>query len=967
MNLLRIKSSKLKLKDKKFFNGLSVITILLFVCSGALTVTNVLESLDYENSIIIPSNPFIGEIYEKTIAVGKGQTFIFNANSKFNTHLAIISGNNYNQWKENQKPEFTLYNQIGTYFNVKIHVSNYTILMIYWNNSVIKNTELRNDLDFTSSITGVDRDLEFITAFLLGLGVLIEVLNQIRYIFEKNRKKKETNIDKITNKFDFTNIQYLKIENRRITIKNSLHFLFNHELFILPKSIPFGAILLFFWIIDPPNKLFLSQPDSITLTTNLLLFWNSNYDKLLLIWIGFFLLIGGFYWKVRIEIKELENYFSLPLKRWQIALVSLILLTSSIIFIVLIPYSITIYINFIRFKLLPDFGLIFFHIAILFMYIVIFLLCGCICYLLFQQLPFYPIVVILFGTLAILYSLITILIPNFIWLIPSNNQTLSIMDYLYNSSTKILNIGISCILIILSVILLIFTYLIVISHFKMDSVPEFNLPKRFQKILNHRKLKGKLKNIRNVMNNISKIKISTFSLCLLVILGLSLGQIFIEFISPQQDYVFNSDTIDINNELRIVSFKVLTPGQSVKINISATQNISIKLIKIVFGSKTKSTNQSNYYSFNSTHHKFKIPPVSEYTIYNIYISNMNDETVIFSGKIGIEGFNIFYLIVPIISTITIIVWLVTKQIGKHLMNRDTNKTKIEDYNRSLSLPSFITRIQLLWWFRRESISNKQIVLVTTLLWITVQPLTKLTLIPLSISSNSLYYYSIFIPANKAIFDSVLYSLVVLMILLPIDSAELIALQRSNRSILTFFSLPIKRIEWILINFTRELLFFSSILFYLIVLKVIILNYQLKFLFPVSPIIFLLILVLITICTWISIGLYFSIQSTTTISTLIKTIISILSYSFITYMTVSATQGPILINCGGFLGLPDMSLIIWDFFGKPLLALEDITVEGLIVTTIPKMGYLFNSIIQSTISFIVLIMLVVYKLKNVEYI
>lgn len=940
----------------------STITILLLICSGSLIVIELSKEENDELSINFPSDPFIGKVYQQTIIVGKGQRFDLIASSRFNTQMTIISGYFHSQWLKNQTTDIAIYNKIGTSFNSSITVSNFTILYLYWNNSLIENDEIQNILIFKGSITGVDQDSTTVILLLIVITIISEAFNQIKLQFRKLKEKTNIITPRNGNQFKLLIVTKQQGEQEKFKKKNELHYLFRRELSTLPKSILFGICIITLWIIKPLSSFELVRPSPYLLSLNLLTLWNSLYENMVILWIGFLLLVGGFYWRSRIEIKELRSYFTLAIHRKDFALIVFILISLVILLGLSIPYLATLLINYLRFGIFPDYIIFLSHIIMIFTWLMILFLCGSVGFLLLRQLPVFSVVTFLFGSLFIFYSLIVKFVPNFASLLPTITQNMFIYQNLDNP------IYLSVELMVLSgidiLILIVFTvvYVFVITHLQTEDVANFQIPNFLMDKIKKQKIGKKGFRIKKRIQYISKINFSTITICLLVFFGLSVSQIFLESISPTQGYLPKPHSINTNTQSKILSNIVIAPGQSISINISTTHSTTLKIIPIIYGVEINISNFTGYTSNNTLYHFLNIPPAKEYTVYNVYIANFSNESVIYSGKVLIRGFNHLYLLIPIILILMLIIWTLLRKIHQAL-NRGEKNILININGRTIFSPSFLTRIRLLWCKQIIVFNNKRIAITAFLIWVIMQPLN--TISPALHLTNSSSHYSLLISAFDTIFLPVFLCLFLLMLFITIDSASVIAEKRSNHSIRAFFSLPIKRVEWVLINFSWQLFFYGGLLSFIILIKILLLNFQLKYYFPVIPLIFIFIFILTSLSVWISIGLIFSIQSYSIISTVTKTMISILIFTIITYTTVSSWLYNGLSPCGGVLGIVEMPRVMWGVPFDYIARLKDIKVEGLLVTTTPYMEPFLNSILQTSICFIIVFFIMIIQIRKFE--
>ena len=963
MNPIRSRFLNIFRRIKQPFHKISSITILFLACSGFLLVTEVIQGMSYESSVSFPEEINNGEVLVRTIAVGCGQKFTLRAQSRNLTQMTVVSGYSHSKWQENHTDQLTIYNQNGTRFHTSVTASNYTILFIYWNNSMNINATENNELIFNGAITGLDQDIISVTLFLIGIAIICEILNQFQY---RLRKIDEPIVNNKQEKLLFLEETMVKGEKKPSSTRKDIFFLIRREKSTLPTSILFGIFFFAFWIINPANKMILVKPSAIMISLSLLTSWNAFYDNLWILWTGMLLLIGLFYWKSRLDTGELRDYLTLPFHRGYFAIVVLTLIIISSLFGLSIPYFITILITYLRFGILPDIGVILIHVVLILIWLIIILLFGSIGIPLFRRLPVYSIIAFLMAFMFIFFSVASLILPDLILLLP-NDQTSFILQYLENSNNVTMKLFSSSLIYAVLIIGLTLIFLIAIIRFQTEEETGFRLPEFLKEKIDERQFQKIKLGIKHLRLFISKQKISAITICILVFLSLSIGQIIIESLIPAREYNFKSGFnervggIEPNHDSRILDYVVIAPGQSGIVKISTTLNTTLKLIQIVFGSNLNTSNFTGYESINSTTHFLVLPPVSEYEVYSLFLRNMEEGKAQFTGRIIIKGLNIQYILILAVLISTLAIWALLTQFFHKIKKKTTNESFRRNDNPFISSLTFLNRFKLLWRMQGENFSRFRIAFTAALIWIVIQPLVTITTFS-SASSRYQYYYHMLSAADNTLFMPLVIGLFILLIFLAGESAEVIAGKRSRRDLLALFSLPIKRVEWILVNFSWQLLLYGGLLIYAILLKVTLLSLQMKYIYPLIPLVFLMILLLVTLCAWISTGLLFSIQSSSSISAVTKNILTILILTIFTFIVVSSGVSDFPSQCGGVLGLISMNWIMWGILfwdGK------DIQVEGLFVTTLPNVEPFFISIVHTTIWFIVVCLLIVVLLKRLE--
>lgn len=922
--------------------------------------------MSYSSAITFPHEIDPDDVIQRNMALGRGQTLHIRAQSEKITRMTIVSGSMHDFWLNTSTVHFSLYNQIGTSFYTSITAPNYTILFIYWNNSLIQNMSEPNELIFDDYITGLDEDVFALIFFLLVIVLTIEVLHQCFRLFRQFRFEKHVPSSAI-GLHSSKNLFPQEGKNRLRFIFRLLWYLFRREYSTFPSSILYGVCLLGFWIINPIKKVILIQPTSSLLSLTLIASWNSIYSNLWPLWTGMFLLIGLFFWKSRLETSELRDYLSLPVQRTYFLLIALILLITGSFVGLLFLYFVIVPITYLRFGVLPNFELFFLHQFFIFFWVALLFLCGSIGIFLFRGFPLYSVIVFLSLFLfSLLYGL-SIFFPDLLLPFPAN-QTSFLDGYLTNPVGLINNVVFQFFIYSVLLFSLFCLCSIAINRLQIEATSPPKIFGMFSNkvtwIFREKKLSTRFFSI-----DFSKTKISAVTICFLVFFGLSIGQIFVSFFLVNREYHFKSGfrelwgPIEPGSEVEVEEYVVIAPGEIGIVNISTSLDTTLKLIEIPFGSDLNTSHFHGYMSTNSSLHFLKTSSVPTYKVYRLYLRNLNNQSIDFRGTIVVTGVNFLYFLTPAVLIAFFCGWVLFRSVfvfsRKPFVILPKGTTLTES---SLSLISFVSRFRLLWGLQYHEFSKTRIAFTAALIWLIIQPLVTLTSFR-SASVRYQDYYHLLNAAGDSLFIPIVLCLFILLLFLAIDTAEVIAGKHSRRDLLALYSLPIKRTEWILVTFCWSLLLYGGLLISAILLKVFLLNFQMKFFYPLFPLIFLILFLLLTLSAWIVTGIFFSIQSSSPISASIKSLVVVLIGTMISLVAVSDGDPHHPMECGGVLGLVNWSWIMWRISRyHPCVYLQE---NGLFVATLPHLEPLFISLIHTLIWVGVGGILIIFRLKRLE--
>jgi len=474
--------------------------------------------------------------------------------------------------------------------------------------------------------------------------------------------------------------------------------------------------------------------------------------------------------------------------------------------------------------------------------------------------------------------------------------------------------------------------------------------------------------IKNYKETVKKIN-QAFSKQSVLILGLlafnfiAIADIFVDVASPPRIYSFETSyseeiyPIEPNETGTIIDNAVFAAGQEGYINVSTSKNSSLKVVAINFGSQVEYSNFSPYFSINQTQHVLNIPPVKEYTVFRVFLMNPNTENLDFKGFIAITGLNhhkllLCFLITIILICITLIP-LVNQSInldwGRFFSRKDESDEKIPHST------SFIPQFFILDKFQNHEFSLLRTTFIASLIWLIVQPLAPVIDFDLGSGTKNVHLLRV---AETTLLNPMSFGLFILAIFIALDTAEVIAAKRTRRALLFIFSLPFRRIDWLIVSFIWELKLYGGFFLIAFLLKIISISFQIRFILPLDLILFLIILILISICTWISTGIMISCFSSSRISATVGTLTIIVIGSVWVNISTKTEYN----NGGGILGLFDFVFSRWLNYHEYN---RDITIVGNLVVTSPQLGLLLDSIFLTIVWFSLVSILGMVKISKTD--
>ncbi len=403
-------------KFEQEIKKISTISLMLIVCATLIFGTNLFQEYLTSYSSVKELNP--GETVDQVIALGKGQTMKINIRSDYQFRLTLISSHSFNQWQKTHDTYLALYDLKTNHLSFRIFASNYTVFILFWNNTLDMNATEINLIDTNISITGIDTDVFEICCLIFGSGLIAEILKRIRVVYSNSKQKKNMNKE-----IDLTLMK--EPLNSKNTFYNQLISEFNNALTlakrekeIFPLSIILSILLLSMLIVNPSRKIALINPTMKILSINLILEWNKMFQLFWIIWTGIFIMIGTVLWQSKYETYELRGFFSLPIRKDVYAIILILFLFTWFTIIFFLPFLLNVLFVFIRFRLIPEPYMIVLFISQIYCYTIIILLGSLTSSLILQKVSAYTNTAIFFSILIILITIIDLIAPNLILPLP---------------------------------------------------------------------------------------------------------------------------------------------------------------------------------------------------------------------------------------------------------------------------------------------------------------------------------------------------------------------------------------------------------------------------------------------------------------------------------------------------------------------------------------------------------------------
>jgi len=175
-----------KLSSQKLLKtlySLKTITKLLILSSILLIGMDIINSYLLNDLEEPPQEIDGGEIKEQIIVIGRGQVLTIKAWSRYTLRLIITSDHATSRknglYQEYSVTENSLYDHSGSQFSYRFNASNYTIILLYWNNSILVDTTTPNQIEAHFTISGLDYDVIIVSSLFIILAIFFEILSKL--------------------------------------------------------------------------------------------------------------------------------------------------------------------------------------------------------------------------------------------------------------------------------------------------------------------------------------------------------------------------------------------------------------------------------------------------------------------------------------------------------------------------------------------------------------------------------------------------------------------------------------------------------------------------------------------------------------------------------------------------------------------------------------------------------------------
>ena len=479
-----------------------------------------------------------------------------------------------------------------------------------------------------------------------------------------------------------------------------------------------------------------------------------------------------------------------------------------------------------------------------------------------------------------------------------------------------------------------------------------------------------------------KEKLSIITIIFLVIGLLTMGEILVEVNSPPTIRTVGKSPSGFEFPIRPYQIYELqyaryalsvATGQSVSINITTTNLTALKLTPVIFASTEQRLNLNQFdpnnplVSFNTTYHLFTLPPAEYYTVYCAFIKNLTNQTVYFEGYIKSSGFNHDFLWMPLflLSCYGLIVggsFGISQIISFFNRKKHNNDTEKVGGTANQSFISSFSRIKLLWKLHRQEIGLSRVIIITLLLWFTLQPM--ITMIFTSTNNGCHTWQAVLENAESYLITPLNRTMLLIAAVMVIDTSEVIVSKKARRDIMVTLSLPVTRLEWFLSTFFWIFYRYGLIFVLIFLIKVFVISLQIRLIYPWLSLIGWLSLFLGSFLTWISIGLLVSSTSNTRASATIKGLVAIL----IGLIFIQIIGGGHYEYCCdyGILNIEGIAFSFWHHFGNlECETMPVVQVQGIIVKTLPYLDNLVTSIRLLGLWFLLCMLILYFVLRNYE--
>jgi hypothetical protein len=355
----------------------------------------------------------------------------FHFRSSYPLKIIITRGRFWEEYSVNSNDSSILSDQILSRFNFEFQAKKYSILNIFWNNSILnpednENSIIEDNHIYTRiSIEGVDIDLLISSSIFILMGLILElIIRSLNYLPQIRLNKYSFNINdkSLISVLDRNNKSKIESQKQTRTFpvsRNLLYLVIKKEWERAPKYIILMLFATTYIIINPTKRLFLVNPSIYELTLSLISTFYESFKLLWILWSAIIALSGVMIWKSKIEGKELQTDFSLPIPRHFFGIASFLLMISEYFLVLILPFSVSLIISNLRFGSLVDLSIITFTFLWIYACMITISLISTTISILFSHTPFHTVFVYIMMSFGLIFTLIDIFLGNIILPLPT--------------------------------------------------------------------------------------------------------------------------------------------------------------------------------------------------------------------------------------------------------------------------------------------------------------------------------------------------------------------------------------------------------------------------------------------------------------------------------------------------------------------------------------------------------------------
>lgn len=471
-------------------------------------------------------------------------------------------------------------------------------------------------------------------------------------------------------------------------------------------------------------------------------------------------------------------------------------------------------------------------------------------------------------------------------------------------------------------------------------------------------------------SNFIKKKQTEFLTIYLTIQLITIGVLLVNILTPHSEILvcqsltpWDSNPLD-PNETKIITFSVqksgnqypsffqsvnIANGQRVSINITSTNQTTVKIIQTETWDKGFNFSSVAYYSSNNlTFHIFSFNSSSKHSIFYFFIQNLEGDLCHYSGSVIVIGFNHDYYYLPLFPLIIFSFLLLIKT-----TIRQTFKS-FKKIRSGRSLPTFLERITHLWRLNQQELGFKYLIAVIILIWFIVEPLVPIFDFVSSTRTITSLLRKNLIDSELLLVRPLYSTFFLFAFIVIIESAELVAGKINRRDIMALFSLPISRVEWVLITILRLLTIYGGIFTLFFLMKAFLISRQLNFFFPIVSITFWLLFFHLTFLCWVATGFLVAFKSHTKFEAAIKGLTLICILSFVMWMIKTGTMA-----------VEYLAFYFWSNSNEMGPIRTDISFKYPVVLTLPNIDVFLPSLLILILWLCITTVLLLKSIKQLE--